>query len=169
MMNQKKDWLEEKAILLYGQIYQYALAKVKEVEIAEEIAQTVMEVVIRKRNTLKHPEAFKRWVKVITTNKIRDHFRKLKRERAIYIWETDTTEWIADIQDEEADILAHLQEREEVQSVLAALMGLDEKYRTREFDTSFSIAKTRHIEITPLAVNFFVKFYDFVSACRCSL
>ena len=111
MVNQKKDWLEEKAILLYGQIYQYALAKVKEVEIAEEIAQTVMEVVIRKRNTLKHPEAFKRWVKVITTNKIRDHFRKLKRERAIYIWETDTTEWIADIQDEEADILAHLQER----------------------------------------------------------
>ena len=81
MVNQKKDWLEEKAILLYGQIYQYALAKVKEVEIAEEIAQTVMEVVIRKRNTLKHPEAFKRWVKVITTNKIRDHFRKLKRER----------------------------------------------------------------------------------------
>ena len=51
MVNQKKDWLEEKAILLYGQIYQYALAKVKEVEIAEEIAQTVMEVVIRKRNT----------------------------------------------------------------------------------------------------------------------
>lgn len=41
--------------------------------------------------------------------------------------------------------------------------------QTREFDTSFSIAKTRHIEITPLAVNFFVKFYDFVSACRCSL
>ena len=39
----------------------------------------------------------------------------------------------------------------------------------REFDTSFSIAKTRHIEITPLAVNFFVKFYDFVSACWCSL
>ena len=39
----------------------------------------------------------------------------------------------------------------------------------REFDTSFSIAKTRHIEITPLAVNFFVKFYDFVSACRCLL
>ena len=39
----------------------------------------------------------------------------------------------------------------------------------REFDTSFSIAKTRHIEITPLAVNFFVKFYDFVSACWCLL
>ena len=43
------------------------------------------------------------------------------------------------------------------------------KIFNREFDTSFSIVKTRHIEITPLAVNFFVKFYDFVSACRCSL
>ena len=43
------------------------------------------------------------------------------------------------------------------------------KDRAREFDTSFSIAKTRHIEITPLAVNFFVKFYDFVSACWCLL
>ena len=40
---------------------------------------------------------------------------------------------------------------------------------TREFDTSFSIVKTRHIEIAPLAVNFFVKFYDFVSACWCLL
>ena len=160
MVNQKKDWLEEKAILLYGQIYQYALAKVKEVEIAEEIAQTVMEVVIRKRNTLKHPEAFKRWVKVITINKIRDHFRKLKRERTIYIWETDTAEWIADIQDEEADILAHLQEREEVRSVLAALMRLDEKYQTvlilhliyektipeiaAEFQMSYDTVKTRY-------------------------
>ena len=41
--------------------------------------------------------------------------------------------------------------------------------KIREFDTSFSIVKTRHIEITPLAVNFFVKFYDFVSACWCLL
>ena len=97
---------------------------------------------------------------MITTNKIRDYFRKLKRERAIYIWETDTTEWIADIQDEEADILAHLQEREEVQSVLAALMRLDEKYRTvlilhliyektipeiaAEFQMSYDTVKTRY-------------------------
>lgn len=86
MVNQKKDWLEEKAILLYGQIYQYALAKVKEVEIAEEIAQTVMEVVIRKRNTLKHPEAFKRWVKVITTNKTWASFPKAeKRAGNLYL------------------------------------------------------------------------------------
>ena len=40
---------------------------------------------------------------------------------------------------------------------------------TREFDTSFQTAHARYIGITPLAVNFFVKFYDFVSACWCSL
>lgn len=50
-------------------------------------------------------------------------------------------------------------------------MSINAKFKdnVREFDTSFSIAKTRHIEITPLAVNFFVKFYDFVSACWCLL
>ena len=40
---------------------------------------------------------------------------------------------------------------------------------TREFDTSFQTAHARYIGITPLAVNFFVKFYDFVSARWCSL
>ena len=39
----------------------------------------------------------------------------------------------------------------------------------REFDTSFQTAHARYIGITPLAVNFFVKFYDFVSACWCLL
>ena len=39
----------------------------------------------------------------------------------------------------------------------------------REFDTSFQTAHARYIGITPLAVNFFVKFYDFVSARWCSL
>ena len=52
--------------------------------------------------------------------------------------------------------------------LIDGLSGLSKMF-TREFDTSFSIAKTRHIEITPLAVNFFVKFYDFVSACWCLL
>ena len=41
--------------------------------------------------------------------------------------------------------------------------------QTREFDTSFQTAHARYIGITPLAVNFFVKFYDFVSARWCSL
>ena len=40
---------------------------------------------------------------------------------------------------------------------------------SREFDTSFQTAHARYIGITPLAVNFFVKFYDFVSACWCLL
>ena len=43
------------------------------------------------------------------------------------------------------------------------------KLRIREFDTSFQTAHARYIGITPLAVNFFVKFYDFVSARWCSL
>lgn len=50
--------------------------------------------------------------------------------------------------------------------------GDGEKYSdliSREFDTSFQTAHARYIGITPLAVNFFVKFYDFVSACWCLL
>ena len=54
-------------------------------------------------------------------------------------------------------------------AVKSSLNKINAERTNREFDTSFSIVKTRHIEITPLAVNFFVKFYDFVSACRCSL
>ncbi|MCB6993893.1 RNA polymerase sigma factor [bacterium 210820-DFI.6.37] len=129
MMSQEKDRLEEEAISLYSSVYQYALAKVKERDVAQEIAQTVMEVVIRKRHTLKHPEALKKWVKVITNNKIKDHFRRLKRERERYVWEEDRT-LITEIQDEEADILEHLQKQEEVRDVLTALLKLDEKYQT---------------------------------------
>ena len=129
MMNQDKDRLEEEAISLYSSVYQYALAKVKEREVAQEIAQTVMEVVIRKRHTLKRQEALKKWVKVIATNKINDHFRRLKRERERYVWEEDRT-LITEIQDEEEDILEQLQKQEDVRDVLTALLELDEKYQT---------------------------------------
>lgn len=129
-MRQKKDWLEEESILLYESIYQYALAKVKEREVAQEIAQTVMEVVIRKRNTLKHPGALKKWVKVIATNKINDYYRRLKRERERYVWEEEDRNLIIEVQDEEADIQEHLQRQEEVRDVFAALLKLDEKYQT---------------------------------------
>ncbi len=130
MVNQEKDWLEEELILLYGSIYQYALAKVKEREAAQDIAQTVMEVAIRKKNTLKHEKALKKWVKVIATNKINDHFRRLNRERQRYVWEEEDRNLILEVQEEEADILEHLQRQEEVRDVLAALLELDEKYQT---------------------------------------
>ena len=58
------------------------------------------------------------------------------------------------------------------ESVLNALnrQVLEEiSHVVREFDTSFQTAHARYIGITPLAVNFFVKFYDFVSARWCSL
>ena len=35
----------------------------------------------------------------------------------------------------------------------------------REFDTCKSTTKSEYIEIKPYTANFFVKFYDFVSAC----
>lgn len=129
-MSQEKDWLEEESRLLYKTIYQYALAKVKEREAAQDIAQTVMEMVIRKRHTLKHEKALKKWAKVITANKIKDHFRRLNRERERYVWEEDDRDLILEVQDEEADILEHLQRQEEVRDVLAALLELDEKYQT---------------------------------------
>ena len=56
-----------------------------------------------------------------------------------------------------------------IKSKQEKLHDMDWNINIREFDTSFQTAHARYIGITPLAVNFFVKFYDFVSARWCSL
>ena len=41
--------------------------------------------------------------------------------------------------------------------------------KNREFDTCKLTTQSKHIEITPFSVYFFVKFIDFGSACLCLL
>ena len=65
--------------------------------------------------------------------------------------------------------LIELAYHDNIQDATWIISNIDLIARTREFDTSFQTAHARYIGITPLAVNFFVKFYDFVSACWCLL
>ena len=48
MKHRKKEQLIETAVMLYQEVYRYAFARVKEKATAQEIAQNVMETVIRK-------------------------------------------------------------------------------------------------------------------------
>lgn len=119
----------ETAVMLYQEVYRYAFARVKEKEAAQEIAQNVMEAVIRKIERLEKEEALKQWVMSITTNKIRDYFRDLKasQNRGGEIPVSDSA-FLEQVEDAEADVLAFLEEKEAGQNISAALFQMEAKY-----------------------------------------
>lgn len=119
----------ETAVMLYQEVYRYAFARVKEKATAQEIAQNVMETVIRKIEGLEKEEALKQWVMSITTNKIRDYFRELKvsQKHMVQIVESDSAFW-EQMEDMESDILELMEEKESGKNIVAALYQMETKY-----------------------------------------
>lgn len=108
----------ETAVMLYQEVYRYAFARVKEKAAAQEIAQNVMETVIRKIEGLEKEEALKQWVMSITTNKIRDYFRELKvsQKHMVQIVESDSAFW------------EQMEDMESGKNIVAALYQMETKY-----------------------------------------
>lgn len=129
MKQSKKDELIQKSTDLYNTVYLFALSRVKNREAAQDIAQTVMETVIRKLDTLKDETAAASWVKAITKNKIQDYFRELKRRQEWSIRDPRDGDVTLQIQDEEADILHILTSRETNHHLAAAVIRLSELHR----------------------------------------
>lgn len=100
MKQSKKDELIQKSTDLYNTVYLFALSRVKNREAAQDIAQTVMETVIRKLDTLKDETAAASWVKAITKNKIQDYFRELKRRQEWSIRDPRDGDVTLQVQDE---------------------------------------------------------------------
>ena len=129
MKQKRKEELIHKSTLLYQEVYQYAFSRVKERDAAQDIAQSVMETVIRKMDTLEKEAALKQWILAITTNKIRDHFRELKKVQTRRATEMEPEDLEDLVQDAEEDILELLTRQEAKKNLIAALLELDEMYR----------------------------------------
>lgn len=129
MKQRKQDKLIQKSTDLYNTVYRFALSRVKNREAAQDIAQTVMETVIKRLDTLKDESSLESWIKAITQNKIQDYFRELKRRQEWTIQDPRDEDVTLQIQDEEADILDILTSREANHHLAAAVIRLSELHR----------------------------------------
>lgn len=129
MKQRKQNELIQKSTDLYNTVYRFALSRVKNREAAQDIAQTVMETVIKRLDTLKDESSLESWVKAITQNKIQDYFRELKRRQEWNIWDPRDEDVTLQIQDEEADILDILTSREANHHLAAAVIRLSDLHR----------------------------------------
>ena len=62
MKQRKQDKLIQKSTDLYNTVYRFALSRVKNREAAQDIAQTVMETVIKRLDTLKDESSLESWI-----------------------------------------------------------------------------------------------------------
>lgn len=130
MKRSKRQKRIQAAVNLYNEIYLHAFSRVKDEEASREIAQNVIETVLKKIDDLKKEEALKQWVMSITATAIKDHFRELsllqKRQAENRTEDGDVWEQIEDV---EADLLTMMENKEDRQNIIAALFQLDKKYR----------------------------------------
>ena len=130
MKRSKRQKRIQAAVNLYDEIYRHAFSRVKDEEASREIAQNVIETVLKKIDDLKKEEALKQWVMSITATAIKDHFRELSRlqKRRAENRTEDGDVW-EQIEDVEADLLTMMENKEDRQNIIAALFQLDKKYR----------------------------------------
>ncbi len=130
MKRSKRQKRIQAAVNLYDEIYLHAFSRVKDEEASREIAQKVMETVLKKIDDLKKEEALKQWVMSITATAIKDHFRELSllQKRRAENRKEDGDVW-EQIEDVEADLVTMMENKEDRQNIIAALFQLDKKYR----------------------------------------
>lgn len=122
--------LIEKATLLYKEVYKVSFFKIKDAQVAQDIAQDVLEIAIHKIDTLRDPEALKAWVMKITENEIKGYFKKLEKYRSHEnVWGLENDLLFSQIEDTEGDILAGLTAKESRHNVVKALLQLESKYQ----------------------------------------
>lgn len=130
MKQSKKEALIQRAMELYNSVYRFALSRVKEHEVAQDIAQMTMETAIKNMDTLKDEAALASWVNAIAYSKIQDHFRELKKYREWTVLNTEDQDALSQVEDEEADILQLLTGQEAKNNIAAAVTSLDPLHQT---------------------------------------
>lgn len=120
--------------IYYEDVYRIILNSIQNSDIAEEMTQTVMLKAWQSFHTLKDLDKSKEWVKAITRNVIREHLRKVKkqRERNFLVEEMDRFSSDTEIEDLcqlESDVLDMLTKREDYAMIGQALRSLDTIYQ----------------------------------------
>lgn len=124
---------EKKLIDIYDDVFNFTVSRVKNVEQAEDITQSVMETAIAKIKTLRKEEAFKPWVMQIAANKINAYYNGIRRYNTMFT-DTKTIQNDAeitdiDIEDIKADILQRLVNEEDQINIMRALDNIEKKYQ----------------------------------------
>jgi RNA polymerase sigma-70 factor (ECF subfamily) len=90
---------------------------------ADDIVQNIMLVVVRRMAEFQHngrPGAFRTWLRTITANCLRDHWR-LQRRAAVGVGGSEMADWIAQLEDSGSQLAAEW-EREHDRHVMRQLL-----------------------------------------------
>lgn len=126
--------LEQQIIAIQKDIFYFALRRLQDEDLANDITQNVLEKILKNMNQLKNPESFRNWALKITDNEIKLYFRSLKQynRRFTSIEEevmSNIRQQVADIADLEADLLQILLRKEAHTILMHALEQIQENYR----------------------------------------
>lgn len=127
--------LDKKIEGIYQDVFYFVLSKLYDEDLAYDITHNVMESILLHIGQLKREESFQSWVLAIAKNEIKRYFKSLQlyKERFVSMNEdsSDTIE-LQIIKEEEdtVDLLKRLITQEEKRTLTAALLSLDEKYRS---------------------------------------
>ena len=125
---------EKDLIIIYNDVFYFAVSRVHDEEVARDITQSVMESVCANIKALKRKESFKAWVMKITSNKINEYYRGIRKfnerydDRASEVIDGEIDGDI-DIEDLKADILQKLVHEEDMINIMVALNRLEQKYQ----------------------------------------
>lgn len=127
--------LDKKIEDIYQDVFYFVLSKLYDEELSYDITHNVMESILLHIGQLKREESFRSWVFTIAKNEIKRYFKSLQiyKERFISINRDDFDAIEAQLIKEEqdtVDLLKGIITQEEKQTIISALLSLDEKYRT---------------------------------------
>lgn len=126
--------VEKELVELYRYVYCFVKSKINDADYARDITQEVMEIALEKYSTLRKKEALRAWVLQIARNKIKAYYKDLKRINATFIYQGCDSEelvenYIDNVADIKADILALIIEKEDKKNLIRAFNCLERKYR----------------------------------------
>lgn len=125
--------LEEKIVTVYRSVFIYVMSKIGNEDEARDVTQSVMEIVIRKIDTLRSEKSFRPWVMKIAKNEVNAYFNRIIKYKQLF---ADNEKVLLDgtcisaleIADIKADILEKLTREEDKINIMIALERIDSKY-----------------------------------------
>ena len=127
--------LDKKIESIYQDVFYFVLSKLYDEDLTYDITHNVMESVLLHIGQLKREESFKSWVLAIAKNEIKRYFKRLQRYKERFVSMSEDSSNVFELQlikeeKDTVDLLKRLITQEEKSMVAAALLSLDEKYRS---------------------------------------
>ena len=125
--------LEEKIVTVYRSVFIYVMSKIGNEDEARDVTQSVMEIVIRKIDTLRGEKSFRPWVMKIAKNEVNAYFNRIIKYKQLFadnekVLSDGTCISVLEIADIKADILEKLASEEDKINIMIALERIDSKY-----------------------------------------